>query len=54
MLKLTTVYPYGLNEKFNICEDDENVKSFKSDDGIVRKLFSSLPRLFQRDQAYQQ
>ena len=28
------------------------MKSFKSDDGIVRKLFSSLPRLFQRDQTY--
>ena len=28
------------------------MKSFKSDDGIVRKLFSSLLRLFQRDQTY--
>ena len=25
MLKLRTVYPYGLNEKVNICEDDKNV-----------------------------
>ena len=33
MLKLRTEYPYGLNEKVDICEDDKNVKSFKSDDG---------------------
>ena len=26
------------------------MKRFKSDEGIVRKLFSSLPRLFQSDQ----
>ena len=25
MLKLRTVYPYGLNEKVDICEDDKNV-----------------------------
>ena len=50
MLKWRTVYPYGLNEKVDICEDDKNVKRFKSDDGIVGKLFPSLPRLFQRDQ----
>ena len=50
MLKLRTVYPNGLNEKVDICEDDKNVKRFKSDDGIVGKLFPSLPRLFQRDQ----
>ena len=34
----------------DICEDDKNVKRFKSDDGIVGKLFPSLHRLFQRDQ----
>ena len=50
MLKLRAVYPNGLNEKVDICEDDKNVKSFKSDDVIVGKLFASLPRLFQRDQ----
>ena len=50
MLKLKTVYPCGLNEKVDICEDDKNVKRFKSYDGIVGKLFPSLPRLFQRDQ----
>ena len=50
MLKLKTVYPYGLNEKVNICEDDEKVKRFKSYGGIVGKLFLSLPRLFPRDQ----
>ena len=50
MVKLRTVYPYGLNEKVDICEDDKNVKKFKSDDGIVGKLFPSLPRLTQRDQ----
>ena len=50
MFKLTSVYPYSLNEKVDICEDDKNVKRFKSDDGIVGKLFPSLPRLFQRDQ----
>ena len=52
MLKLRTVYQYGLNEKVGICEDDKNVKSFKSDDVIVGKLFPSLPRLFQRDQTW--
>ena len=50
MLKLRTVYPNGLNEKVDTCEDDKNVKRFKSDDVIVGKLFASLPRLFQRDQ----
>ena len=28
------------------------MKRFKSDDGIVGKLFPSLPRLFQRDQTW--
>ena len=50
MLKLRTVYPYVLNEKVDICEDDKNVKRLKSDDGIVGKLFPGLPRLLQRDQ----
>ena len=50
MLKLRTVYPYGLDEKVDTCEDDKNMKRFKIDDGIVRKLFSDLPRLFQSDQ----
>ena len=52
MLKLRTVYPYELNEKVGVCEDDKNEKRFKSDDGMVGKLFPSLPRLFQRDQAW--
>ena len=50
MLKLSTVYPHGLNEKVDICEDDKKEMKFKSDDGIVRKLFPSLPRLCQIDQ----
>ena len=50
MLRLRTLYPYGLNEKVNICEDDKNVKRFKIDVGIVQKLFPNLPRLFKRDQ----
>ena len=50
MLKLRTLYPYGLNEKMDIFEDCKNVKRFKSDDGIVM-MDPSLPRLFQRDQA---
>ena len=50
ILKLRTVYPYGLNKKVDICDDDKNVKRFKSDDGIVGKLFPSLHRLFERDQ----
>ena len=50
MLKLLTVYPCVLNEKVDICENDKSVKRFRSDEGIVRKLFPSLPRLFQRDQ----
>ena len=52
MLNLRTVYPYGLTEKVDICEDDKNVKRFKSDVGIVGKLFHSLPRLFKRDQTW--
>ena len=31
MLKLRTVYPYGLNEKVDICDDDKNVKRFKNE-----------------------
>ena len=50
MLKLRTVYRFGRNEKVGICEDDKNVKRFKSDDGVGGKLFPSLPRLFQTDQ----
>ena len=50
MLKLRTLYPYGLNEKVDVCEDDKNVNRFKRDDGIVSKLFPTLPRLFQREQ----
>ena len=46
MLKLRTEYPYGLNEKVDICEDDKNMKRFKSDNGIVGKLLPSLPKLF--------
>ena len=34
------------------CKDDKNVKSFKSDDGIVMKLFPGLPGLFQKDQTF--
>ena len=52
MVKLRTVYPYELNEKVDICEDDKNAKRFKRDEGIVGKLFPSLPRLFQRDQTW--
>ena len=50
MVELRTVYPYVLNKTLDICEDDRNVKRFKSDDGIVGTLFPSLPRLFQSDQ----
>ena len=31
MLKLRTVYLYGLNEKVDICDDDKNVKRSKSE-----------------------
>ena len=34
----------------DICEDDKNMRKFKSDDDIVGKLFPNLPKLFQRDQ----
>ena len=37
--------PYDLNEKVDISEDDKNKKRFRSDDGIVGKLFPRLPRL---------
>ena len=49
-LKLRTLYSYGLHEKVDICENDKSMKMFKSDDDIIRKLFPSLVRLFQRDQ----
>ena len=45
MLKLRTVYPYGLNEKVDICEDGKSLTRFKKDDGTVGELFPSLPRL---------
>ena len=41
VIKLRTVYPYGLNEKADVCEDDKNMKRFQSDDGIIGKLFPS-------------
>ena len=47
------MYPYGVNEKAETCEDDKKVKRFKSDDGIVEKLFPSLARLFQRGKTRQ-
>ena len=47
------MYPYGVNEKVETCEDDKKVKRFKSDDGIVEKLFPSLARLFQRGKTRQ-
>ena len=50
MLKLRTVYPYDLNEKLDIYEDDKNLKRFKNN-VIVGKLFPSLRRLFQSNQA---
>ena len=34
----------------DICDDDKHVKRYNSDDGIVKKLFPSLLRIFQRDQ----
>ena len=34
----------------DICEVIKNVKKFESDEGIVGKLFPTLPRLFQRGQ----
>ena len=39
MPKLRPVYPYGLNEKEDICEHDKNVKRFKSHD-IVGKFLT--------------
>ena len=32
----------------DICEVIKNVKKFEGDEGIVGKLFPTLPRLFQR------
>ena len=34
----------------DICDDDKHVKRYNSDHGIVKKLFPSLLRIFQRDQ----
>ena len=36
MLKLRTVYQYGLNGMTDICENDKNGKRFEIDDGIVQ------------------
>ena len=47
ILKLRTVYPYGVNEKVDICKNDKNVK-----ESFVGKFFPSLPRLFQRNQIF--
>ena len=46
--KLRTVYPYGLNEKVDICEDDKIVKRLKSNDGIVGSYFLGHLHYFQR------
>ena len=52
VLKLRTVHSYAPNKKGDICEDKKNVKRFKSEEGIIWKLFLSLHRLFQMDQTY--
>ena len=39
------MYPYGLNEKVDICEDGKSLTRFKKDDGTVGELFPSLSRL---------
>ena len=52
MLKLRTVYPYGLNDKVDIYNENNQCTRFDNDDDLVGRLFPSLPRQFQRDQTY--
>ena len=43
------MYPHGLNEMLDTCEDNKNGKRFKSNDGMVQKIFPSPPKLFHVD-----
>ena len=46
MLKLRTVYPYGLNDALNFTPNcDEPYASREGVNGVVGKLFPRLPRI---------
>ena len=51
MLKLRTVYPYGLNDRVDIYSENNSTHKAKSKFGedLVGKLFPSIPRLFDRN-----
>ena len=46
MLKLRTLYPYGLNDKI---EDKDEWKLGKEYEDLIEKAFPSLPSRIQRD-----
>lgn len=49
MIKLRTVYPYGLNDSLNSTQDSNvQYSSREGVDGIVGKLFPALPRQHSR------
>ena len=52
MFRLRTVYPYGLNDKVDIYNEDNHCSRFDNDDDLVGRLFPSLPRYYHRDLRY--
>ena len=52
MRKLRTVYPYGLNDRVDMYNDDNQAFRLNNDDDLVGKVFPSLPRQYQRDPRY--
>ena len=52
ILKLRTVYPFGLNERVDLNTDDECLNSFefKNGDDMISRHFPSLPRQFLRNE----
>ena len=52
ILKLRTVYPFGLNERVDLNTDNESLDNleFKNGEDMISKHFPSLPRLFVRNE----
>ena len=52
ILKLRTLYPFGLNERVDLNTDNESLENveFKNRDDMISSHFPSLPRQFVRNE----